>query len=299
MARVSQFLSLVRCIRFGEVLILQGGPLIGLAFSIGNITPARLGTTILFAGASFLLVAHIFFFNDWAEVAQQDGYPSSAVAPVRCRNVTPNALFWFSILLLAASLLLFLLFPLPTLLLAAAIAALGILYSHPRHNGKSRPIISSLIHFGGGMLHFLLGYSVFSEIDQRGLLIGLFFALSFAAGHLNQEVRDYNLDRQVGARTNAVAFGKKRNFLAGIVLFAFSYAYLSLLCWCGFLPRLLAFLPLVLFPLHFLWSMRALRSDLNSASIRRLQSQYRFLYALIGLSMMATLFWRQLGWPKA
>jgi 4-hydroxybenzoate polyprenyltransferase len=292
MSRTSQLVALFRWIRFGEVLVLQGTPFLGVAFSIGTITSAKLAASAVFAAGSFLLVCHIFVFNDWADAAQGINHASGAMAPVRPQGVSPRALFRFSLFLLVASLSSFIFLPPRTFLLAITIAVLGIFYSHPRQNGKSRPIISSFIHFIGGLLHFLLGYALFSEIDQRGVLIGLFFALTFTAGHLNQEVRDFDLDRQVGARTNAVAFGKRRSFFAGMILFALCYAYLFFLAWSGVVPRPLAILAIVLYPLHSFWSIRALRSGLTSESIRRLQSQYRMLYASIGLVMLATLFWR-------
>ena len=39
----------------------------GVAFSIGAVTTEKLRMFLLFVVASFLLVAHIFTFNDWAE----------------------------------------------------------------------------------------------------------------------------------------------------------------------------------------------------------------------------------------
>src|SRR3954471_8981258 len=90
-----------RHIRFGEVLLLQGAPFFGVAFSIGALTPARISIAMVFAAASFLLVAHVFVFNDWADAAQglaQRSYGGDARPPV---------LFWLSLFLLAASLAFF------------------------------------------------------------------------------------------------------------------------------------------------------------------------------------------------
>jgi len=275
-----------RHIRYGEVLLLQGAPFFGVAFSIGALTPARISVALVFAAASFLLVAHVFVFNDWADAAQGLAQRSHG------RDARPTVLFWLSLFLLAASLAFFVFLPVRTLLLAMTIALLGIFYSHPRQNGKSRPIISSCIHFLGGLLHFLLGYALFSELDERGILLGLFCALTFTAGHLNQEVRDFEIDRASGARTNAVVFGKRRNFIASMVVFTLSYACLFLLSWLGYLPLYLAILGLVLYPVQMFWSARTLRNGLTSEQIRALQGRYRGLYALIGLAMLTTLFWK-------
>ena len=119
-------------------------------------------------------------------------------------------------------------------------------YSHPAPSAKSAPVLSSLPHLLGGLLHFLLGYSLFDALDRRGILIGFFFALTFTAGHLNQEVRDHEGDRVNGLRTNAVFFGKERTFLAGLVLFMLAYADLAWLAFRGLIPAALGVLPLVL-----------------------------------------------------
>src|SRR5262249_24521886 len=112
------------------------------------------------------------------------------------------------------------------LCLALAIAVLGAVYSLPRFNWKARPLLSSALHLLGGTLHFLLGYSVGSLIDGRGVVIAFFFALTFAAGHLTQEVRDYQGDARNDIPTNAVTFGQRRTFVASLVLFTLAYALL-------------------------------------------------------------------------
>jgi len=292
MSRLSKALALAASIRLGEVLVLQGAPLIGIAFSIGPITAPKLVTSLIFAGASFLLVAHIFTLNDWADFARGVHHSNGAMSQLESRNITPPLLLLFSLLLLLASLSLFLLLSACCSLLAAGIAALGIFYSHPSLNLKSIPIVSSLLHFVGGLLHFLLGYALFSAINERGLVIASFFALTFTAGHLNQEVRDFDVDQQTGARTNAVAFGKRINFITGLILFTISYVYLFFIAWSGVMPRLLAILPVVLCPIHFALSVRTLNDGLTSNSIRRFQTQYRVIYSLIGLAMLAALLCR-------
>src|SRR6185503_13601318 len=68
----------------------------------------------------------------------------------------------------------------PAILLGSAIAALSLLYSYSPRFGKSTPIVASINHLLGGMLHFLLGYTFTRDIDARGLVISLFFGLVFA-----------------------------------------------------------------------------------------------------------------------
>jgi 4-hydroxybenzoate polyprenyltransferase len=275
--------ALLRHIRFDEVVVLQGAPLMGAAFSIGALTAANLQTLGVFLAGSILLVAHVFTLNDWADIAHGLKAPDPLVSSVR--------LFWFSIFLLIASLLVFTFSP-RVVLLGAIVAALGIIYSHPRLNFKGTPIASSFPHLVGGVFHFLLGYAVFSAIDSRGILIALFFALTFTAGHLNHEVRDFELDSKTNARTNAVAFGKRRTFVAGLIVFTVAYLCLFVLGLLRFVPRALAFLAIILYLLHLFWSLRALRRDLDSQIVDRFQIQYRALYAIIGIAMLASLFYR-------
>jgi 4-hydroxybenzoate polyprenyltransferase len=202
-------------------------------------------------------------------------------------QVSSRRLFWFSIFLLIASLLVFTLISLRVVLLGVIVAVLGFFYSHPKLNFKGTPIASSLPHLFGGIFHFLLGYTVFLPIDSRGVLIALFFALTFTAGHLNHEVRDFDLDSKTKARTNAVAFGKRPTFVAGLIVF--TLAYLCLILLTGFyliLAPLLFWTAILFYPLHLFWSVRALRADLRPQALRRFQIQYRSLYMVIGILML-------------
>jgi len=276
--------ALLRHIRLDEVLVLQGTPLMGALFSIGAITAANLETLAIFLIGSIMLVAHVFTLNDWADIAHGLKAPDPLVSSLR--------LFWFSIFLLIASLLVFALISPGVVIFGAIVAALGFFYSHPKLNFKGTPIASSIPHLIGGVFHFLLGYVVFTPIDQRGVFIALFFALTFAAGHLNHEVRDFELDQKNNARTNAVAFGKQKTFVAGLIVFTAAYLCLFLLGWFRFIPRPLSFIAVVFYSLHLYWSLRALRRQLDPVNVDRFQTQYRSLYALIGSSMIVLLFYK-------
>lgn len=276
--------ALLRHIRFDEVFVLQGTPLMGALFSMSALTTVHFETLFVFLIGSILLVAHVFTLNDWADIA----HGLKAADP----QVSSLRLFWFSLFLLVTSLLVFALIDLRVVILAVIVAVLGFFYSHPKLNFKGTPIASSLPHLIGGVFHFLLGYAVFTPIDQRGIFIALFFALTFAAGHLNHEVRDFNLDQKNRARTNAVAFGKRATFVAGLILFTCAYLCLFLLGWFRLVPRPLSFLAAVFYLLHLYWSLRALRSQLNPEILDRFQVQYRSLYAVIGIGILCFLFYK-------
>ncbi|HJT45742.1 MAG TPA: UbiA family prenyltransferase [Chthoniobacterales bacterium] len=273
--------ALLRHIRFDEVFLLQGTPLMGALFSMGSFTTANWATLFIFLMGSILLVAHVFTLNDWADIA----HGLKAADPL----VSSRRLFWFSLFLLIASLLVFYLIDRRVVELGAIVAILGFLYSHPVLNFKGTPVASSLPHLIGGVFHFLLGYAVFAPIDQRGFFIALFFALTFAAGHLNHEVRDFELDQRNNARTNAVAFGKRTTFIAGLIVFSCAYVCLFLLAWSSLVPGPLMLVALLFYPLHLWWSVQVLRAQFRVEAVHRFQSQYRALYALIGLTMVCLL----------
>lgn len=282
---VSRYLS---CLRLREIVVLQGSPMLGF-FAIGFPAAEHVGRMLLLVAANVLLVAHIFLLNDWANLTDDLADPKKAARVFTARGVSREEIAGFMVVLLALSLLLFaLLGPVP-LGLSAAIAALSALYSLPRFNWKGRPLLSSAAHLAGGVAHFLLGYSVGRALDGRGLATAAFFGLTFAAGHLSQELRDHEGDARAGIRTNAVIFGPRRTYMASLVLFSLAHALLFVLALGGTLPRPLAAL-VVLYPIHLRWSLEPLAEGITYASICRLQARYRALYAIIGLAIVVALY---------
>jgi len=288
-ARAPALRRYLSCLRLPEILVLQGSPLLGAAFAIRHPAAANVWPLAILAVANVCLVAHIFMLNDWSGLAADLADPNRAASVFTARGVGRTEIGGMAAGLLALSLLLFSRLGPSTLCLSLAIAALSALYSLPRFNWKGRPLLNSAAHLAGGALHFLLGYSLGSSIDRRGLAMAAFFALTFAAGHLTQEIRDHQGDVLNAIRTNAVIFGRRRTFAASLALFTLAYALLLLLALQGTLPRPLAAL-VVLYPIHLCWSMRTLAEGLTYASVRRLQARYRALYAVIGLAMVAALW---------
>lgn len=276
------------CLRLPEILVLQGSPLLGAAFALRHLRAENVWTLALLLVANLALLAHIFLLNDWSGLATDLADPNRAASVFTVRGVGREEVGGLAAALLVLSLLLCSGLGPGPLGMALAIAALSALYSLPRFHWKGRPLLSSAAHLAGGTVHFLLGYSVGHAIDRRGLALAAFFALTFAAGHLTQELRDHQGDASNGIRTNAVIFGPRRTFAASLALFTLAYALLFLLAMEGALPRPLAALA-ALYPLHLRWSLQALGEGLSYASVCRLQGRYRALYAVIGLAMVAAL----------
>ena len=278
------------CLRPLEILVLQGSPLVGFVIALRNPAPGNLGPLALLVAANLCLVAHIFLVNDWSNLTADLADPRKAAGVFTARGVSRDELGGFMLVLLAVSLVLFGRLGPATLGLALAIAALkaSSLYSLPIFNWKEKPLLSSAAHLAGGILHFMLGYSAVSAVDGRGLATASFFGLTFAAGHLTQELRDHDGDAKSGVRTNAATFGQRRTFAASLVLFTLAHVVLFVLAVASTLPRVLAVL-VVLYPIQLRWSLATLADGLTHAGICRLQARYRALYAIIGVAVVVAL----------
>jgi 4-hydroxybenzoate polyprenyltransferase len=281
-------LRYLSCLRPQDILVLQGPPLLGAAFAIRDPGVQHLGPLAILVAANVLLMTHVFMLNDWSGLTADLADPNKTARVFTARGVGRGEIAALTAGFLVLSLVFFGLLGTATLGLSLGIAALSALYSLPRFNWKGRPLLNSVAHLAGGILHFLLGYSMGNAIDGRGVAIAAFFALIFAAGHLTQEIRDYHGDTANAIRTNAVVFGQRRTFVASLVLFTLAHVLLLLLALQGILPLALAGLA-VLYLVQLRWSFKTLGEGLTYATISRLQTRYRALYAVVGLAMVAAL----------
>lgn len=273
-------------IRLGEVLVLQGTPLMGLAYACEVRGDVALAPVLALLAGSLLLVAAIWQFNDWAD------YLADRIDPDRGLDTATRAAGREPMLPRAAALLagglgLLAWLPLETFLLAAGIASLGILYSSPRGGAKGVPILGSLVHLVGGVCHFLMASAAFVPIDGPALARASFFGLVFMAGHAMQEVQDHDADRLAGVRSNAVAGGRRPVFLAACAAFGLAYLVLFALCLAGLAPLPAGLVAAAVLPFHAAWSWRTASTRLGHADVRALRARYRVLFALIGLGLLA------------
>jgi 4-hydroxybenzoate polyprenyltransferase len=270
-----------------EVLALQASPLLGCFLGGFSLERSGLLRLALLLAGSLALTAHVFVFNDWAGHSSDIRDPRRATFVFSQRGISSGEVARVATALLIFANLAFAAVGRSAILLGAGIAVLSLLYSASTSFGKSTPIAASINHLLGGVLHFLLGYTSFRPLDGSGLMISLFFGLVFAAGHLNQEVRDYEGDLLNGIRTSAVVFGCRRTFLASLFTFTAAYAILGDLAALGILPRLLLGCTVLWF-LHVAWSLRALQHGLGFETAVWMQRRYRLLFAFIGLAMLVS-----------
>lgn len=273
-------------VRLADILVLQGSPLLGAAFAGSLASRSGLPALALLALGNLCLVAHVFLLNDWSGLRTDAGDPNKAARVFAARGVGRKHLGALAAATLAGALPLFARLGGTTLALATGIVVLSALYSLPALDWKGKPFLNTAAHVVGGGLQFLLGYALGGALDRRGLCIAVFFGLVFAAGHLTQEVRDYEGDALNGIRTNAVVFGRRRTFAGALGLFALAHATLLTLALTRAVPRSVAG-GVVLLPVQLAWSLAAFRGGLDYARVSRLQVRYRLLYALLGLGMLA------------
>ena len=95
---MKKLLNYLRCIRYDEVLLLSGIPILGLSLTVaagGRFTVSRL---LLFGVAAFFLLAHTYVFNDWA------GQTSEIADNRHKQYLDSRALFNFAVFLGLAAL---------------------------------------------------------------------------------------------------------------------------------------------------------------------------------------------------
>ena len=271
--------------RGAEVCVLQASPLLGAFLGGLGLQGGDLGRLGLLLLGSTALTAHVFLFNDWADFNRDTRDLRRARSSVNGYGVSRNRIAGVAIVLLILANVAFAALGASALIFGAGVLAVSLLYSFSPFLGKRTPIAASLDHLIGGALHFLLGYSVARAVDARGVVLALVVGLVFAAGHLNQEVRDYEFDSANGIRTVAVTFGCRRGFLASFCLFTTAYLLIVGLAALGVLPRILLASP-ILWLFQARWSLQALRRRLGSETARWLQLRYRLLFALVGVAML-------------
>nr|WP_312990031.1 UbiA family prenyltransferase [Comamonas koreensis] len=294
-----RWLRLLASIRLGEVLVLQGTPLMGAILALGSLAQWHFWAVgwqgLWLVVANLLFVAHVFVANDWAGIDADLRDPQRRGHTFVNQGVGRRPFGWLGVGLFIGAMLALLPLGAPALLLGLALCAVSALYSLPPWQLKGRPLWNSLMHLLGGSLHFLLGWVAFVPIHGTSLAISVFFGLVFAAGHLVHEARGLEGDRLNGIQTNAVRFGAKRCFVAAFVLFSAAYLLLAVLCLLQLLPRALL-LAVCLYPLHIWATWQAYQQQLSYPSLLRLQKCYRAMYALTGMLIFGAVLWERLGW---
>jgi 4-hydroxybenzoate polyprenyltransferase len=284
---LSYLKSMLLCIRYQEAFIFQTPTLMGIVVFLPGISAANMAVTLLAGSGSFLVMASIFAMNDWADINLDSQNSIKSKDTFLERGMDPEHVLALAGALAVGGLIIFSVLSWLHVVTALIALLFGLAYSVPIGGvrGKSVPVFSSILHFGGTLLSFLLGALTFTHVDLPSLLIASYPAVLITAGHLVQEVEDYEEDRFSGCQTNAVRFGRKPVFLIASFLFGFSFLLLYWLAEKGFFINIIKYAP-ILYLLYVSLAMKAYRAGLVRDSVRQLRNHYRILFAVVTLAMM-------------
>jgi 4-hydroxybenzoate polyprenyltransferase len=281
-------ISVLSSIRYKDIIIFQSPAIIGLIMFFPEVSVAHGWRAFTLIVGSFLLMAYIFCFNDWADIRLDYRNPQKENSTFVDKGVGKNEMLILSTALAAGSLFILGWISSAHILAAAAIILFGLAYSLPIHGikGKSIPLFSSFLHFGTTLLAFLLGSMSFAPISMPAILIGSYLGLLICAGHLVQEVQDYAGDRETSDWTNAVRFGPKPVFISSFIIFGLSFIFLYWLAQAELIPGIVKY-TMFLYPVYAAWAFKVYRAGLDRESIKDLRKRYRILFALIVFVMLA------------
>lgn len=267
----------------------MGAPLIALLLTLPELNTGNSIRIIHALGAFFFLWAHLYTFNEYAGYAFDKHDPLKRMTPLLSGKVAPREMLLLSIVFALMCIILYTVLDLRFLIIVFIDILVGIVYAHPKILLKSEPFASFTILFIVSVLDFFLGWLVFSSSLREGLFIGIYFGILGIAGQHYHEVGDYDSDRRVGIKTNAVRFGKRRIFITGFILYTIGCVYFCIL---GFLESIVGNLYLIFlitYPVYVFIFYACLRSRIHSSAVHLFVKRYRLLYGIIGLYVIVRL----------
>src|SRR5262252_5055666 len=85
-------------IRYRDVIVLQGPPLMGVAFAMQGIWGYKLFDLCLLMVANLFLVSHIFSLNDWAGITSDLTDPNKAMDTFLSRGISKGEMGFLSLI---------------------------------------------------------------------------------------------------------------------------------------------------------------------------------------------------------
>lgn len=275
---MNRFSAFIKSARFAEISILLGFPLIGLFFAFESLPQLLSIPVILFVVAIFLLFTAIYAFNGLAGIGEDS--ENTRLSDLKNRKSTFIATLAVSLYL---SLIFFFMIKFALAVFAVVSFLLWCLYSFPKKGFKYRPVLGTLIHFFGQIIHFLMGYAVIKPIDSAGLAASVYFALLFSAGHINHELIDREADEKTGIMTGAVYFGAKKWEIVSFCLFfaAALYIFAASMAISGMIVYTYPFIAAGL--IHTVYKIISFRKPASQPKFLTERSFYRILYFIAGI----------------
>ncbi|HPS31414.1 MAG TPA: UbiA family prenyltransferase, partial [bacterium] len=264
--------------RSAEVAMMLGFPATGIMFAFNDIYQLFSLRVIIFIVATFALSSAVYAFNAWA------GY-SEDVENERLSALRNKKRFFIHSMILFIILFIILYALIDTLLVILSLISfcLWMIYSFPKKGFKYRPLLGTLIHFAGQVIHFQMGFAVLIKPDINSILISFYFALLFSGGHLNHELIDYDADKKMGINTGAVYFGKRNWEIVSSVLFSISTLYILVISTLK-IANFFYCLPFVAGGIiHIAHRLFLYKNDLSQKRFISERKFYRFVYFAAGI----------------
>lgn len=269
-------------LRLKEIIGKIGFFMVGILFSKPSPTIGNLISLIHFSGICLINGITIYLIN--AALGYTKDKPNERLIVTRKFSVQTTVLV--AVVLFVISFIWLYLYSAKLLLPAFAVYVVWIIYSMP-HGLKGVPVMGLLCAFIGQIVHFHVGYLVFSDWSTGSILLSIYFALLFSAGHAIHEVIDYKADKEVEVRTSAVAFGKEAMFRVSDYIFTGSIVYLMGLGWLQILPLILT-IPYMLAFIYQHWFLSKPFLDDNSVFVFR--RKYMIAYSLATAAVIVLIY---------
>ena len=279
---MNKFLAFIKSARFAEISILLGFPMIGLFFAFKSVDQLLSLPVFLFATAIFSLFTAIYAFNGLA--GTEDDKHNSRLADLAGKR--RSFIITLAVSIVASLILFFLIKP-----VLAAFSAVSFLlwcvYSFPKKGFKYRPILGTLIHFIGQIIHFLMGYTVLAPLDKASAAAAVYFALLFSAGHINHELIDHDADEKSGIKTGAVCFGVTAWKKVSFALFTLAAIYISALSVTNKELLPLCFPFIISGFIHIIFKICTFKKPAVQTKFLEERRFYRILYFAAGIVFIA------------
>ena len=280
-------LTVIKALRVGEALPFSGVALLGgMLAQPAKLTRISSALVAAMAGV-FCLALFAFVFND---LQDREADQRSGAKPARplVSGLFSARFMWVLLFSVATAGLLALAIWTNRRVFWAGLVTiiLSIAYSMKPVSLKSVPVLSSLIHVTEGTLACVVGWWAVGAANWTSVVVGCYFGLVFAAGHLHHEAADLFADRRSGTRTHAVLFGARTTLLAGLALWTLSAILFSALAFCVLNRQYLGWIQLAMFAAYLWGRAFILRGRNDPAAIKHLQAFYRLVFLSGGLIMV-------------
>lgn len=278
--------KIVSILRLKEIIGKTGFFLVGILFANPSISERNIFIGVEFFCLCILNGISIYLIN--AGFGYADDRDNVRLKSMSSTDSTKLLVAGF--VLLSVSLLLLTLFCYDLFLPAVGVYTIWILYSMPR-GLKGSPLMGLVSAFTAQILHFYIGYRVFSDWSLHAFLISIYFSFLFAAGHALHEVIDFDADRIANIRTSAVVFGKRKLWIATHVLFALAFGYLITLMIVGIISWRVA-LPYVLAFALQSWFYIKLPSIPDGEELFGYRRKYMIAWLLATVAVTGLMYWK-------